>query len=328
VAPILDQLHGSGNMGLIAEYFRESRDPVHTIGDGYRAVAAQFWWRAEWLSGAPRRNPFTGEPGYVYAARAPVLLLPVAVAAALLWRRVPDVRRLVVVVASALVLGVIAVARILGPVYEYRLRWTWVLAMSAAVLAGWAVATYVPRRGLVVGAGAGLLVLAAVNGVSAARGGMLHARDSSVLRVLTPQVLAGLPGGRGDVVLRQTSFGSTFYRNGLLLQLERRGVAARVTGGSVAVGSHRVHRRGPVRADLTVAIQDDVERFAARPDLRLVAYWGTRTRADRARVVARLRDLAARNAAGELSDAGYYVAAARLRLGDAVAVFGPRVPAP
>ena len=45
----------------------------------------------------------------------------------------------------SLVLGVLAVARTLGHVFAYRLRWTWVLAMIAAVVVAWTAWTWAAR---------------------------------------------------------------------------------------------------------------------------------------------------------------------------------------
>ena len=71
-----------------------------------------------------------------------------------------------------------------------------------------------------------------------------------------------------------------------MLSLERRGVAARVDRAQGWIfGGHRVHRSGPVRADLTVVIDEEIDDWLIRGDFRIVAYQGDVPIAERARVL-------------------------------------------
>jgi hypothetical protein len=278
------------------------------------------------MTGIPSRNPFNGEPYYLNSARFPALLIPFAPAAVVLWRRrAPGPRRLIVTLSLTLVLGVFAVSRILGPIYEYRLRWSWVIAMMVALVAAWAAASLVSRRWLEAISIAALVALAGVNSVSAARAGPLNERESSALRHVTPSVVTRLPPGAGDVIVRPTSFGSSVYASGLVLQLERRGVSARVDPEyEVGFGEWRIHRRGPVRSVLTVAADNTVERVSARADLERIAYWDTLPRATRTDSIERLAELNVQHEAGRLTTAEYLELAARVPLGHTVAVFMPK----
>jgi hypothetical protein len=66
-------------------------------------------------------------------------------------------------------------------------------------------------------------------------------------------------------------------------------VRARVPAkGGDAYGKHREHHSGPALATVTVLTDADVDRPGTLPPGRLVAYWGTRTRADHARRIRRL----------------------------------------
>jgi hypothetical protein len=335
--PLIDEvLHSPGNLTAIADYFRDSGKSSHTLAEGYRVVGAQFGVTPEWLTGLDPPSIYTGEPSSLHSIPAPVLLLPLAVSAFAIWRRRGrEARRLVATLGLSLVLGVTAVARTLGEVFAYRLRWTWVLAMIAAVVVAWTawtwaarVAPRVEKRWLVPLSIGALAVLAVVNSVSAVGADPPREDESARLRALMPSVVAALPAGDGDVIVQASSFASTFYSAGLVLALERRHYAARVDrGGEVAYLEHRVHRRGKVREVLTVASFDTFDELAARPDLRLVAYSGRISPVERARLARRAAALDRAHGAGELDDVAFYIerSAVSKRLAPpAVGVFAPR----
>jgi hypothetical protein len=315
--PLLDEvLHSPGNLTAILDYFRDPGQPSHTLVEGYRVVGAQFGLTPEWLTGLDPPSPFTGEPSSLLSIPAPVLFLPLAAAAFVVWRRRgPEARRLVLTLGLALVLGVLAVARTLGQAYAYRLRWTWVLAMIAAVVVAWTAWTWVARvapraerRWLVPLCVGALAVLAVANTVSAVRADPPHKGESVRMRALMPAVLAALPPRDGDVIVRGSSFSSSFYAGGLVLALERRHYAVRVDPSvEVAFLEHRVHERGKVRGVFTVAANDTFDELASRSDLRLVAYTGKFSTRERARLVRRASALDRAHDAGDLDDLAYYV---------------------
>jgi hypothetical protein len=336
--PLVEQtLHSPGNLDRVYQYFREppGRRATHNLVDGYRVVAGQFGVTPEWLTGADRPNPANSEPRVLDSPPLPVLLVPLGVAAFVLWRRrISDARRLLATLAVAAALGVVSVARVIGPVYAYRVRWTWMLAMTSFVVVAWAAWVAIsdrrPRvaaRWRVPVAASTLVVLVTVSSVSAARAGTPQQPEESFVAALAPGVFARLPRGSGDVTLRATSFGASFFLSGLVLNLERRGVAARVDKSEGWIyGEHRVHRTGRVRADLWVVTDLDVEVFVRRVDLRLLAYHGTLAMPERARVLARLAAADAAHRAGRLTDRGWLLLRIPLqtRLGSAVAVFETR----
>ena len=140
--PLVEQaLHSPGNLERVVDYFREPAGAreSHTVADGYRVVAGQFGPTPEWVTGADRPSRATSEPDLLRSAPIPLLLVPLGVAAFVLWRRrISDACRLLATLAVAAALGVLSVANVIGPVYAYRLRWTWVLAMTAFVIVAWA----------------------------------------------------------------------------------------------------------------------------------------------------------------------------------------------
>ena len=172
--PLIDERFRSGNLSKILRWFHDGAP--HSLVQGYRVVGAQFGWPPEWLTHHRAVFPaFFGQTPFLASAPRPVLLLPVGVAGLVLWRRrASHACRLVVTVGLGLLVGVVAVARTVGFVADYRLRWTWVLGMVAFVVVAWTawLATTRSRRAgrwLVPAALCALGVLGIMNSVSAAR---------------------------------------------------------------------------------------------------------------------------------------------------------------
>jgi hypothetical protein len=337
--PLVEQtLHSPGNLQRVVDYFREPAGDraSHTLADGYRVVAGQFELTPEWVSGPDRTRFGTSEPRLLRSSSIPVLLVPVGIAGFVLWRRrISDACRLLATLAVASVLGVLSVANVVGPVYAYRLRWTWMLAMVSFVAVAWAAwalaSERTPRaeaRWCAPVSVSMLLVLATVSSVSAARADTLNEGYEADVAALVPAVMADLPPGDGDVVVRSSSFAGSGFVSGLLLGLERRGVTARIDERVGRLyGDHRVHRSARVRADLSVVTDSGFEASLPHPDLRLVAYRGTLPIPERARVAAQLAALDAAHAAGSLTDEQWLRARIPVltRLGSAVAVFSRTV---
>ncbi len=278
----IDTVTGSPrNLVNVVRWFRHS-EGVHTLGDGARVMTGQFGIWPEWAT-RTRGFALSGESVYIDRPVVPWLLLLVVAAAVVLWRRSPADRPLVLVVAAVFVLGVVAVTRTVGPAYQYRLYWTYVLPVISTVLvalAAWRVLA--PRVGVggrraVAALGvAGVLVLTGVNVVTGARAGVPAAGDSAVMEALTPQVLAALGDVDGPVLVSDPFASGTWYARGLVLQLEKHGIDARVPPErTYEAAEHRVHRGEPLAARLVVMRDVSVATTANDPNLRLVADWSS-----------------------------------------------------
>ena len=283
--PVVDELTGDpGNATLLVRWFREggtNHNESHTLLEGWRVVSAQFAPAPEWVAGTWPAN-FIQEPMYVSDPVVPVLLVVVALAVALLWRRrVANSRQLIVVWAVASVIGIVATARTIGPLFAYRFGWSRMLGMVAGVIGAWAalqaVAEWRPALGRVLRpiAVMGIAVLAVVGSVAHVRAGVPQERASAIIRELAPTVVAEVPPGEGEVVVQGIGFLGLSYASGLVLQLERHGIDA----GQRQRQPRRpeelhVFAGGPIRARFTLAFDSDVVDLAARPTLRLVALSG------------------------------------------------------
>src|SRR5262245_9804635 len=262
--PLLEQItHSPGNITKVVDYFRHP--PVgarHTWLEGTRVVFGQFWIVPEWVRGAPRANPFSGESQLLYRAPVPLLLIAFVLGSFALWRRRAAARggdergwRLAAIIGAALLLGVASIARTTGAAYAYRTRWPFVLAMMATAVSMWAGWTLVaPRLTLRFRRAALLLtvfpvaIVGGINTTDAARAGTPQRPLSTSIQRLGTATVAALPSRGGDVIVESPD-GITGAISGLVLWLERHGVRARVEPqDGLAMGSHRVHHSGDVRA--------------------------------------------------------------------------------
>jgi hypothetical protein len=304
--PLLEQAtHHPGNMVEIARYFLHG-GKTHSLLDGFHAVAVQLSARPEWLTGARPIVFGTGELAFRHAP-LPLMLLPFAAIVVVLVRhRAREAVLLAATVTVGLVCAVVSVSQVVGFVYTYRVRWIWVLGMAVLLVTAWGAWIWLSssrrRLGewLVVLLAVGLLALSALNTAGAATAGTPDAEASKVLGALSQPLLASIHPGKGSVYVRAAgSFGSSAYLPGVVLQLERQGVPVRVgPNEELAYGKQRVYRGERVRAVLTVAVDDEIDRLRALAGYRLLAQEGA---ADRARLKARQADFKAQYEAGRLT---------------------------
>jgi hypothetical protein len=330
--PVVQQVtHEHGNLSGIVKYFLHPVEHErHSVAAGFRLVSGQFGLVPEWLTGHRKLTP-SSEPVMLTSSPLPVWLVPFLIAVIVLWRRRAAAAGLAFAVCATLGLGVLWVARTPGPVWDYRLGWTWIIAMVAFVTMAWTVwvvasswALFAARRFVVAGSMAALVALGFVNGRAAARA-PTDAR-SPRLASLTRQVVAALPAGHGDVILRLDANQSAIYGAGLFVAFEKRGLPVRTDNGSGLVGTdapHRVHRRGPVRVTLFVRIGDSLFTQLGRPGAQLVASWDYHPTSSRSGPVRQLLALERAHAAGRVDDNTYRFVREVLhqRLGNAVGVF-------
>jgi hypothetical protein len=251
-------LHSPNNARFTYEWFKAGDEGVHSLGDGWTVVTGQFGLPPEWLTS--RRAAPAGVSPFLRDPALPVLLVPVAAALVFLARRRPDGRALAAVLGATLALGVVAVARTVGPILDYRLLWTWMpplLAFVAVVWAVWLAAAVRwgdrADRVLTVAATAVLVAVTAVNVVTAAGAGTPHPDDSAMVRDLVPRVTAHLDPGGGAVVVSDPWTPGSWYGRALVLQLERRGFDARVPADKAAEFTrHLAADPGRVQARLLV----------------------------------------------------------------------------
>jgi hypothetical protein len=308
--PVVEQATDAhGNMAKIVRWFRDPGEGARTLLEGWRVVADQHSVWPEWIVGQATLT-VTAEPVAVYEGVVPVLLLPVAAAIAVLWRRRGRAAQaLAAVWLAASVIGVVATARTVGLLYAYRLHWAWVLGMLGGVFVlwwGWALATdRAPVAGRRAATGIALAALAVLGAVTSVRAteAEVPIEEASVLvaDLVEPAEAAvrELPGN-GPVAVRMGTFGSTGVGLGLVAELERRGVDVIVD--IEGAGDHRLLAPGEEAvAILHVAIDADIVTAASVDGLELVAVVGDETMASLQETAARVAELERQASTGAIT---------------------------
>jgi hypothetical protein len=174
----------------------------------------------------------------------------------------------------------------------------------------------------------GIVALTATNAVSAALTSTPAKPGSVTLTQLVPPLLKALPQRNGVVIVSAPTFAGLVYQSGIVLWLERLGIAVRVPNGANAaqgVGARRVYHGGAVRVVVTVADDASFDTLAADPNQKLVVavYRGTRSPTERAAIREQLGALEAQYRAGTISAREFFERSRPMagRLGTALGLF-------
>ncbi|HET6949009.1 MAG TPA: hypothetical protein VFI47_01440 [Acidimicrobiales bacterium] len=284
--PVLDRLmHKPSNLGNAYRYFRDPGEPGHPVSVGWRIATGQFAATGEWLTGKLPPNPMTGESPYMYGAPPPLLLLAAVVAFVAVWRLARQGWALVVTFGVSFALVVVSIMRTAGTVADYRLRYTWVPPVLAAVALLWALwlaaARRWPRaeRALLPAALAAAVVLSGVTSISGARAGVPHEDDSEVVRTLAAPIIERFEDADRPLLFTDViPMAGPWYSRGVVLQLERHGIEVQVPAGMrYAFTRSREHHGGPVEARLLMVSGDQVPEMLDEPGLELISRWATVT---------------------------------------------------
>jgi hypothetical protein len=243
-----------------------------------------------------------------------MLLAVWSAAAVVTWRRRldhPNLWRLHVVVGLAALLGLLAMSRILGEVWDYLVLWAWgttlLMVLATLVTAGsllssrssrWA--SWWPRRRQTWVLAGALVVVSTAFTVGATSTEPLSVPESRVLADVAPRVLAAVqegerpdgtpvPGGgrEGRYLVRwhDNELATPGVGFGLLLELERQGVdVGGPTTEAATVVAHRVRRLEDATATINHVVgESQIERWRTIPGAVEVAYVDLRTPSQRRR---------------------------------------------
>lgn len=285
--PLIDFLsHTQSNVRRAADWFGEAAQGTKGLTDGLRVMVGQFELPPEWL--ITKRDsafPLGESPFLVGPFPWPVLLLPVAIAAiSLWWSRRAERRQLVGLFVLTLVVGTAAVARTVGPAFDYRLRWSWVPPMIAFVVVSWAAwlaaTRWRPRvtPWLVSGAVGILMVVTSVNVVTAAQAGNPGEGETDVVATIGPPALEAVDDVDGDgvVLVTEPFHQAAVYARGLAWYLDQHGVDVRVEPTlALHFGEHRAYDGEPVDAVLMVVADSGLDTADGDPEVAPVARWET-----------------------------------------------------
>jgi hypothetical protein len=315
IPPVVDQLvHQPGNLGILLRNFRYPTDPYVGLKGAVKGFAGEVNLFGPWVVG--RGHLPTSRPN-VLGFLGFLVVWAIGVAAAF-RRRDAALLRLHALLVATCVVAIISIARVTGVLFDYLLRWLWVVAAlivaaSATGVYRWwaarAVAAHdpsstvaagsaersAPHRRLGVAAITAAAVLAAVALPKFADATVSGPRDSAIIGRL---VQDGKPhlDPRDRYLVRwhdPTALGATGY--GVLLELARQGLHVGVDREARAGAlPSRVLKESDADGVLYVVVGNDIERWRRRTDATELAYAEPRTVAEQAEADALHRRLAAR----------------------------------
>ncbi|MFM8945236.1 MAG: hypothetical protein ACKOJC_00790 [Actinomycetota bacterium] len=284
IPPVIEQLRpGSGNLRRLWEHFTDPPSDTVGLAAAIKAMAGELNLLGPWLRG-PGRAPYDSPQWFGFA-----LFVALVVAGIVAARGQQRLRRAQIGLGGTTIIGLIATARIFGNFYDYLIRWMWVLAVLWVAVS---VAAIIGRSGVArvrrtVGA-VGMALLVAVTtwgSVASARAYPPYRHDSDLVAGLAPQLDDALPVNHSARLLRwhdPAALGGTAF--GLVLEMEKRGVELGVDPwGGAAARPYRVLTEDRADSVLWLVVgPENIERFAARADAIQIAYFDSRSPAEKA----------------------------------------------
>ena len=290
----LDQVAGTGNLGAIARYFLSPGDSPAGFGTAFHVAADQLRFpSAPWLG----RRELTGLDGALLGSGLAALVVPILSMAGSLWlaartRVLAPLRFQLVVIATALG-GLIATARVTGLLFDWVVRWWWVIASLwwlSIVWVLWSVLckriTTQPMQRITTGilaVGAAIVTLAATGPVISSTSSTLPPSPSTsvVLDGFLQQTLDALQGS-GPLLVVTTGSVRGDYGDALRLQIER-------TGIRVVAEPNMISHLGPQRSEssrtpvgtLWIVSADQITQFKADQSMKFLGGWDPLTRDER-----------------------------------------------
>jgi hypothetical protein len=292
---VLDQVVGTGNLAAIARYFLSPGDSPAGFGTAFHVAADQLRFPSSpWLG----RSELAGPDGALLGSGLAALIVPVLAMAGSLWVAarmgvLAALRFQLVVIATALG-GLIATARVTGPLFDWVVRWWWVIASLWWLSIVWALWSALSKRITtqpmqrvatgILAAGAAIVTLAATGPVISSTSSTPPPSPSTgvVLDGFLQQTLDALQGS-GPLLVVTTGSVRGDYGDALRLQLER-------TGIQVVVEPNMISHLGPERSEskrtpvgtLWIVSADQITQFKADPSMAFLGGWDPLTQDQRA----------------------------------------------
>ncbi len=292
---IVDQVAGTGNLGAITHYFFSPGDRPAGLGTGLHIASDQLRIpSAPWLG----RTELTGTDGALLGSGFIAFLLPLVAMAGSAWvarrTRAFAALRLQTIVVAASLGGVLATSRVVGPVFDWVVRWWWVLALLWWLSIAWSLWSslmhVIQSRSVRHFALCLLAVTATILALMATRP-MLEANASAeppspstgiVLNGFLEPTLRALEGS-GPLLVVTTGSVRGDYGDALRLQLERSGI-------DVVAEDDMVSHLGPERSlssrkpagILWIVSADEIRWFRTDPNMTYIAGWDPLSPSERA----------------------------------------------
>lgn len=279
-----------GNLDKLVRFFTSSHQDTAGITKGFQVLGLQWGPRPEWIIG-PRGMGVIGnqtiDPEWWVAIG---LVIGAAAAFVAYRRRSFDTLWLAGFLIFGMAVAIVSVSNVVDLLYPYLTRWTWVFGapLGILLLRGLWLAPPTERRTAVLRWAMPvsvviLAVLSAMETVDALNAGTPFAAEQGAEHVITREVLAHLPPGKGPVLI-DTSRGG-IVAPGIALALERHGIPTEMVPRQVIVyGEDRTPKGGPYRAKLVPVLGDDAIHNFKPTGPRIAHYVKPQTAADRRRI--------------------------------------------
>lgn len=281
---LVDQVAGTGNALAILDYFADPGARPAGLGTAFEVMAAQLRVPgAPWLGASERAGP----DGQLLGAPLTALVVPLLAFGVALWfacRRAPSAARLQWTVLALAIGGVVATSRVIGPVFDWIVRWWWVIACLWWLSIAWSLWSMAIGAIRLPSGRRALTVVAAAIGLVAIHAGVTPvveaSRTASAPNASTSQVLGNFLEpvvdalrDAGPVLVETVGSVRGDYGDAVRYALERAGV-------DVAVGDDLISHYGPrrdidrrgVRATVWVVSADAVA--VVRNDVSMVELGG------------------------------------------------------
>lgn len=290
--PLSEQIRPHrGNLGKLWRFWTTSHHGTVGFSKATSLLAPQFSIPAPWMTGHERHDPFSGglyTPGF----RFPFALIVLVAAAVVAWRRRDRAAMAACSVAATVaIVAWISFARIVGPPYNYLVRWTWVVGATCWLASGIALLPPIVSRlrptaqtwlaRALAASASVLLVVVTVNAFSAPPPSEVDGRiarelvDQAIprLRKLPAPLLVASPRG---------SYQTGSLNAGLVASAVEHGIDARFPSiVAWTVGSDRAVDPSRAGSQVFVAVAADVAIFERDPSYRQIARYDTLTRSER-----------------------------------------------
>ena len=292
---LIDQLFSTGNIGAIVTYFVDPGDQPAGFGTALATASDQLRLpAAPWLG----RSELTGTDGALLGASFLWLGLPLAAMVGAGWlavhRRAFGAVRFQLVVTAASLGGVIATARVIGPLFDWVVRWWWVLAALWWLSILWSLwssfdswitqhsARRVTTSSLAILSS--IVILQAVTPIVDVVS-VTPAPSPSTERVIAEFLEPTLASLRGSGPLLVVTTGSVRgdYGDALRLQLERSGIdVVAEPNMETHLGPERSESRRTPTGTLWIVSADSIAVFRSDPAMVELGGWDPLTPAERA----------------------------------------------
>lgn len=299
--PILDEFRRKpGNLTILLQHFGSPSEPTLGLRKVSEIVSTQANIAGPWLFG----------PGAVSstAVRWIGFLMFACAFLAAMWvskrRQRREHFRCLLILGIFMCLGVLSIARIFGPYFEYTIRWFWLLTGTSLAFVVWTFLSLSSPR-IVLGRVrriaikqfplAVLIVLSAVTvGQSLERMKLPGATDSRIIGGLIDETQLHIDQRHTYQVRFYDPYTLNATGFGMVLELERRGYHVKVDPEYAAAAlPHRTAPMNQTDGVLWIVVGPAVERADHDPSLKRIAWFNPRTAEQQRRSVVLLQEVAA-----------------------------------